>query len=156
VHRVKRETYPPGGKEVISHITTQNREAQRVSHSLLKNKKIGPTVCTGQTASFIRTGRQTLRWPATTSRCPCTNHHLTPPLRKSLKKTVWDHPHRTYRQGRRREFVVPAGGEGRGVLVAAAPHPTDQSRHSCRWSKSKSAFNSSTSKLQKSTRCQAK
>jgi hypothetical protein len=75
--------------------------------------------------TFIQTGRQTRRWPATTLRCPCTDHHLvspppcaalaltttscrlctghhlTSPLRKSLKKTIKEVIH-----------IVPAGGEG--------------------------------------------
>jgi hypothetical protein len=66
------------------------------------------------------------------------------------------HPHRTCRRGRRREFIVPGGGEGRRVLVVVAHNLADRSRIEASFLpllqievESMLAFNSSTSKLQK-------
>jgi hypothetical protein len=114
VHRVKRETYPPGGKEVISHITTQNREAQRVSHSLLKNKK-------NQTCRLH--GANGIVHPDRTANSAVSGHHLTLPLhqppphatlRKSLKKIVWEVIHivPTDREGEESSWYLQVGKGG--------------------------------------------
>jgi hypothetical protein len=59
---------------------------------------------------FIWTGRQTRRWPATTSRYPCTNHHLAPPVRRSPPCTA---PVQEFEEDCEGGHpIVPAGREG--------------------------------------------
>jgi hypothetical protein len=127
----------------------------------------------GQTTPFIRTGRQT-RWrPTTTSRCPCTDHHLASPLHRSPPRAALAQEFEEDCEGGR--HIVPAGGEGgesswhleagKGGECSWPLLPTRQIKVKSKSSfllllqikvKSKLVFNPSTSKLRKSARCQEK
>jgi hypothetical protein len=116
VHRVKRETYPPGGKEVISHITTQNREAQRVSHSLLKNKK---------NRTYRLHGANGIVHPDRTANSAVAGHHLTLPLHQPP-------PHATPAQ----EFEEDCVGPSTSYLQTGKEKRV---RGTCRWGREGSA-----------------
>jgi hypothetical protein len=88
-----------------------------------------------------RTARAALA-PTTTSHHPCTGHHLAPPLRKSLKKTVREVV-TSYLQAGKEKRVRGTWRRGReesarGRCSQPGRSKSNRSRRSCCCSKSKS------------------